>query len=877
MNEFDDIARQSSSPIRRRTWDIFISYAREDAAIARSLGEAVEARGFTTWLDAKLKVGEPLHVIDQALRSSGAVIVLLSTASLSSQWLQREVAAAVDALPRGSVFPIAVGEVDIRNLPSWLANRRWLHLRDERHVQTLVDQLLPALEAVLGERDTELGTARVIGELPPREPLVGVDQYLRQLRSQRTGITWLVGTPGIGKTKLASEYSFQLRNEVDFICWLSGAREQAAELEQQLRRIDSQVTPTEHGLIVLDALDAVTDDVRGLVVFLASLGLRHRVVITTRRVSDSKFMSEREYSLLTVGPLSRAAITDYLDALVPEIGPQERAELTRIAQSTGGSPLLLRLVTQALQWRSADDMLSAASTPEMTIDRMLRVLLSQLSEDEQYRLNVLSFCSGLLTTVRTNTQWYLPGDEELFTRLLEWGLCIEQGDRTLFAHRAILDFLRNNAPRKALEVAIAYVAPRLPDPGDTGAQELLTSVADLTELSEIDWDRATSANLAELLIWQASVWRAAGEPERADLLYPRALLLAAQSEQTLLQMRAMNLQSALAFDRGRIAEASEIERRTADLALAELGPDHPISIASLANLAISLRAQGDLPEAITLLRQVVAQSRLMLPIGHLDLIAAQSNLAICLREAGLFDEAMALLREATRYTPNNQIRLQLDQILAASLADSGRLDEASTLLTESLDRADDSGISGRSDVLTARANLAMVYARQGRLSDALSIQSEVVDHFDVIHGPDHPSTLSARSNYAMLLAETGSLSMALQLFAEVAASRARILGSEHPDTLQSWMLAARAARDHGDNKRALDIYSNLLGDVVRVLGPDHAMSFTVREELAQQLDRTGNTSASRLAYRELLADLERVLSPDHPMLRRVRASVARHA
>ena len=875
MTSYEDVTHQLEQQIRRRAWDVFISYAHEDISMARLLAQTIGDRGFSVWLDTKLKTGDPLRVIDQALRSSGAVIVLLSTRSLSSQWFRHEVATALDNLPARSVFPVAVGELDIRALPLWLAERQLLHLRDGRHVNKLVDQLLPSLDAALGGRDTPIGTARIIGELPPRVPLVGVDEYLRELGSQRTGITWVVGTPGSGKTKLAREYAFQVRNEVDFIWWLSAAGALASELGQQLQHIETQMTNCT-GLVVIDGLDAVADDVRESMTHLARLGTLHRVVVTARRINNARFMRPYDYTVMTVGPLSRAAVADYLEAFTPELEPQERARLERVAQSLGGSPLLLRLVTLALRQRALDDVLPDLSTPAIVVDRTLMALLDQLSADERHRLHVLSFCADLLTRVRTDDKWLLPGDEALFSRLVSWGVCTEQGGRTAFAHQLITDYVRRNATRQALEDAIAYITARLPDPDNNiEVQDLLTSVVDLTELTELDWDHVTSANLAELLIWQASVWRSASEPERAEFLCTRALSLAKQSEQTLLQIRSMNLQSALSFDRGRIAQAASIERRTADLALTELGPGHPISIASLANLATSLRAQGDLPEAITLLRRVVAQSRETLPHGDPDLVTACSNLAICLREAGIADEAMPLLMEAIDQTTSDRTRLHLDQVLAALLVDVGQLDEASIVLTESIARAETLQVSSPSDLLTMRANLAAVYARLGRHDEALSIQSDIADRFAVLHGPDHPSTLSARSNYAMLLSETGATGEALQLHMEVAASRARVLGSDHPDTLQSWLLAARAASNAGDNERARGIYVDLLGDVVRVFGPEHAFSFTVREELAQQLDRTGNVQDARLAYRELLADLERVLPPDHSMVRRIRASARR--
>jgi tetratricopeptide (TPR) repeat protein len=868
MSDLTDAVHEPSSPIRRRTWDVFISHAREDAAIARALGNAIEDRGFTVWFDARLNGGEP-----QALRSSGVVIVLLSAASLSSPSVGREIDVALEALPRNAVLPVAVGEVDVRTTPPWLATRKWLYLRDGRHVDRLIDQLLPALDAALGSHGSGGGTARIIGELPPRTPLVGVDEYLRRLRSQRTGLICIVGQSGIGKTKLAREYAFQVRNEVDFIWWLSGTFTLAADLEQQLRRVEEEAAPGDRGLVVVDEVDAV-ENARGSLRQLAMLSRQHRVVITARHITDTGFMREQESAVLTVGPLSPADVANYLDTFTPGLRPQERAELARIAESTGGSPLVLRLVTQALRTHSIEEVLAAASPPETTISWTLYVLLDRLSADERHRLDVLSFCSGFLSTVRSNKRWILSGDNALFARLIDWGLCTTQVDGTVLFHRLIVDFLRAHASRQAFEDALAYLAPRLPDPNESIAQDCLSSVTELTDIAKLDWGPDAAGNLAELLIWQASVWRATGASERAEMLCPRALAMATDSGQALLRIRALNLQSALAFDRGRIDEASVIERRTADFATSELGPEHPIAIASLANLATSRRAQGDLAEAITLLRRAVDLGQRTLPDEHPDLTTARINLAVCLRDAGLAEEALILLREAGHHTTSDRMRLQVYQIRAAVLTDTGRLEEAAAVLSEALDSTDRIGLSESTEVLTARANLATVYARIGRLSEALALQSEVVDQFEVVYGPDHPATLSARNNYAGLLAEAGSLEAASRLFSDVATSRARILGAEHPDTLQSWLRVARTASVQGNSRRALELYSDLLARVVRVLGPDHPTSLAVREEYAREVGRTGDVAGARLAFRELLADLERVLSPGHPMTRRVAATVA---
>lgn len=71
--------------------DVFLSYARGDAAMAGRLAKALEAQGFSIWWDADL----PAHraysdVIEARLADAGAVIVLWSAAAAKSQWVRAE-------------------------------------------------------------------------------------------------------------------------------------------------------------------------------------------------------------------------------------------------------------------------------------------------------------------------------------------------------------------------------------------------------------------------------------------------------------------------------------------------------------------------------------------------------------------------------------------------------------------------------------------------------------------------------------------------------------------------------------------------------------------------------------------------------------------
>lgn len=71
--------------------EVFISYARNDADVARRFAEAFEAEGLDVWWDYILQTGEIFdEAIENALRSAKAVIVLWSPSSVASRWVRAE-------------------------------------------------------------------------------------------------------------------------------------------------------------------------------------------------------------------------------------------------------------------------------------------------------------------------------------------------------------------------------------------------------------------------------------------------------------------------------------------------------------------------------------------------------------------------------------------------------------------------------------------------------------------------------------------------------------------------------------------------------------------------------------------------------------------
>jgi TolB-like protein len=71
--------------------DIFLSYNREDAAVAARYAEAFAAEGLNVWWDTALRSGEAYdEVTEAALREAKAVVVLWSPRSVISRWVRAE-------------------------------------------------------------------------------------------------------------------------------------------------------------------------------------------------------------------------------------------------------------------------------------------------------------------------------------------------------------------------------------------------------------------------------------------------------------------------------------------------------------------------------------------------------------------------------------------------------------------------------------------------------------------------------------------------------------------------------------------------------------------------------------------------------------------
>jgi adenylate cyclase len=106
--------------------DVFVSYARADEAHADRVAAALCTAGYDVWRDDQL----PAHrayadVIEERLKSAGAVVVLWSAESAKSQWVRAEADTArsagtlVQATIDGSIPPLPFNQIQCADLSGW--------------------------------------------------------------------------------------------------------------------------------------------------------------------------------------------------------------------------------------------------------------------------------------------------------------------------------------------------------------------------------------------------------------------------------------------------------------------------------------------------------------------------------------------------------------------------------------------------------------------------------------------------------------------------------------------------------------------------------------------------------------------------------------
>jgi tetratricopeptide (TPR) repeat protein len=241
--------------------------------------------------------------------------------------------------------------------------------------------------------------------------------------------------------------------------------------------------------------------------------------------------------------------------------------------------------------------------------------------------------------------------------------------------------------------------------------------------------------------------------------------------------------SALYSD-GRFEEAEELQVQVMQARKRVLGDEHPSTLTSMANLALTYWNQGRWAEAEVLQVQVMQTRKRVLSDEHPSTLTSMANLAATYSEQGRWAEA-------------GDLQVQVMQTTKRVLSDE------------------------HPSTLTSISNLALTYRDQGRWAEAEELQVQVMRTMKGVLGVEHPDTLTSMANLASTYWNQGRWRKAEDLDVQVMRTMKGVLGVEHPDTLTSMHNLAFTLQSQARREEALELMKTCFQLRQQVLGEQH--------------------------------------------------------
>jgi tetratricopeptide (TPR) repeat protein len=300
-----------------------------------------------------------------------------------------------------------------------------------------------------------------------------------------------------------------------------------------------------------------------------------------------------------------------------------------------------------------------------------------------------------------------------------------------------------------------------------------------------------------------------------------------------------------------------------------LGAEHRDTLASMSNLAQTLKDRGDLPAAQRIEEDVLATSARVLGAEHPETLTSSNNLALILLDQGDLAGAQKLqettLAARTRVLgPTHERTLEAMGNLASIFFARGDFRRALELQERVLEGFARLNGSDHPSTLTSMAWVAQSQMARGDIRAASALQQRALEGASRQFGLEHPATLTHMSQLGRMYSAGGDFRRAQELHAHVAEVRTRTLGTRHPDTITSLALIADCLSDVGDHERARDIQQQVLDARRDLLGQEHPDTLSALNSLALSQYALGEYELAQSLQELLLETQSRTLGPEHP-------------
>jgi tetratricopeptide (TPR) repeat protein len=300
-----------------------------------------------------------------------------------------------------------------------------------------------------------------------------------------------------------------------------------------------------------------------------------------------------------------------------------------------------------------------------------------------------------------------------------------------------------------------------------------------------------------------------------------------------------------------------------------LGPDDPLTVVSMHNLALTYLEQGNYPLAMELGEQVVEKRKRSPGPEHLDTLTSISVLAATYCYLGELERGAELQKQVldTREKilgPRNLDTLNSMNNLSTTYQKLGLYPQAEALGERALKARESELEPEHPDIATSMSNLAITYQHQGRYDEAANLGRRALDLKKKVLRTGHPQTAASMSNLATTYRSLKLYDLAVELEEQALEMRKRGLGAHHPDTLICMNNLAKNYRLQNRCEEAANLGEQILQIRRELFAPDHPSVATSMGNLAATYRSMKRHSQAIELGREALKIRKKVLTPDHP-------------
>ncbi|KAL5366458.1 hypothetical protein BJX96DRAFT_160970 [Aspergillus floccosus] len=277
---------------------------------------------------------------------------------------------------------------------------------------------------------------------------------------------------------------------------------------------------------------------------------------------------------------------------------------------------------------------------------------------------------------------------------------------------------------------------------------------------------------------------------------------------------------------GRMSEAEQLQLRIFETLQRTLGPQHLGTVTSLSMLAAIYHLQGRLSEAEKAQKKVLDRFNQALGPTHLHTLEHMRRLGMIYESQGRWKEAAALAEGGLivlmrTFGPKSRHTLNAMTTVASVSQCQGRLKRAEKLLIRVWEERQHALGNEHPETLCCMGNLAVVYHDQGQWKKAEKLKTQLVEMNTRLLGPRHPVTLASLDSLGACYQWQKRWIEAEKLQLEVMELRMQMLGPEHPETLYSMENVAWTWNGLCRRDDAVALMTECVQLRRRVLGPNH--------------------------------------------------------